>query len=101
MGWNPGYLSNIFYFKSTGGNIGEVVKSGISLAFVSYPSAVLEMELSPLWSFLFFFMLINLALSSLCGGFQVYLAFIIDEKPALAKYRSQIAIGLRLLEVNS
>ena len=61
----------------------------------------MEVQKIQYFSFLFFFMLINLALSSLCGGFQVYLAFIIDEKPALAKYRSQIAIGLRLLEVNS
>ena len=86
--------------KGHGGQIDDVVKSGISLAFVSYPSAVLEMKASPFWSFLFFFMLINLALSSICGGFQVYLAFIIDEKPSLAKYKSHIAIGLRLLEVD-
>ena len=49
---------------------------GITLAFVSYPSAVLEMQPAPLWSFLFFFMLINLALSSICGGVQTFLGWI-------------------------
>ena len=49
------------------------IGGGITLAFVSYPSAVLEMEPAPLWSFLFFFMLINLALSSICGGVQTFL----------------------------
>ena len=87
-----GFLAN-----QTGGQIDEVVKGGISLAFVSYPSAVLEMEVAPLWSFLFFFMLINLALSSICGGVQTFLAFIIDEKPSLAKHRGLIVVGLSVV----
>ncbi len=49
----------------------KVVQGGASLAFISYPTAVLEMDLPPFWSFLFFFMLICLALSSVCGGVQV------------------------------
>ncbi len=57
-----------FLAKNLQTDVDKVVKGGISLAFVSYPSAVLEMDVSPLWSFLFFFMLINLALSSICGG---------------------------------
>jgi hypothetical protein len=47
------------------------------------------MDFPPIWSFLFFFMLINLALSSICGGVQTFLAFILDEKPSLQKYVSQ------------
>merc|ERR1711962_247602 len=82
-----------FLAYQSGGKIDEVVKGGISLAFVSYPSAVLQMEVAPLWSFLFFFMLINLALSSICGGVQTFLAFIIDEKPDWTKYRIHIVIG--------
>jgi hypothetical protein len=34
-------------------------------------------------------MLINLALSSICGGVQTFLAFILDEKPSLQKYVCQ------------
>jgi len=74
-----------------------VVKSGIGLAFVSYPSAVLEMSPSPLWSFLFFFMLINLALSSICGGFQTMLAFVTDEWPSLEGHRIKLVIAFSIV----
>jgi hypothetical protein len=74
-----GFLAN-----KTGKNVEDVVNGGISLAFVSYPSAVMEMDIPPFWSFLFFFMLINLAMSSICGGVQTFLAFILDEKPSLS-----------------
>ena len=75
----------------------QVVKSGIALAFVSYPSAVLQMSVSPLWSFLFFFMLINLALSSICGGFQTALAFVTDEWPSLEKHRLKLVFGFSIV----
>ena len=55
------------------------------------------MDVPPLWSFLFFFMLINLAMSSICGGVQTFLAFVLDEKPSLTKYRAYIVIGLCIM----
>jgi len=76
-----------------GGDVRTVLKDGIGLAFVAYPEAVLKMSPPPLWSFFFFFMLINLALSSICSGVQTFLAFILDEKPSLTKYRIWIVIG--------
>ena len=42
------------------------IQQSIGLAFIAYPEATISMDLPPLWSFLFFFMLINLALSSIC-----------------------------------
>lgn len=78
-------------------DIENVVQQGINLAFISYPTAILEMDVPPLWSFLFFFMLINLALSSICGGMQVLMSFITDEKPSLKKYRLWILIGLSVI----
>ena len=74
-----------------------MVSSGIGLAFISYPTAVLEMDVSPLWSFLFFFMLVNLAMSSICGGFQAFLAFITDEWPQLQEHRTKLVVGLSVI----
>ena len=41
-------------------------QQSIGLAFIAIPEATLDMDVSQLWSFLFFFMMINLALSSIC-----------------------------------
>jgi len=76
-----------------GGDVKDVLKGGVGLAFVAYPEAVLKMDPPPLFSFMFFFMLICLALSSICGGVQTFLAFILDEKPSWTKYRVPIVIG--------
>ena len=42
------------------------VQQSTGLAFIAIPEATLSMDVPPLWSFLFFFMMINLALSSIC-----------------------------------
>ena len=44
--------------------VGEVVESGPSLAFLVYPEVVLSIAPSPLWAFLFFAMLLNLGLDT-------------------------------------
>ena len=61
-----------FLAHHTGSSFDSVVNDGITLAFVSYPSALLEMTPAPFWSFMFFFMLINLAISSGCGGSKFF-----------------------------
>ena len=80
-----------FLAASTGKAIEQVVTEGIKLAFVAYPSAVLEMDVPPLRSFLFFFMLMNLALSSSLGGTQNIVSFILDEWPSLQKHRIKVS----------
>eukprot|EP00095_Tigriopus_kingsejongensis_P011597 maker-scaffold297_size217559-snap-gene-1.20 protein:Tk11597 transcript:maker-scaffold297_size217559-snap-gene-1.20-mRNA-1 annotation:"sodium- and chloride-dependent glycine transporter 2-like" len=67
-------------------------KSPIDKAGSPSKKGILEMAPPPLWSFLFFFMLINLALSSICGGVQTFIAFILDEKPEWNKYRIHIVV---------
>ena len=51
------------------------------------------MDVPPLWSFLFFFMMINLALSSITSGVQTFMAFVLDEKPEWTKHRVKILVG--------
>jgi len=76
-----------------GKDISEVVTQSIGLAFVAYPEATISMDIPPLWSFLFFFMLINLALSSICSGVQTFVAFVLDEKPEWTQHRLKIVLG--------
>merc|ERR1712226_1724514 len=52
------------------------------------------MDCPPLWSFLFFFMLVNLAISSGCGGVQTLGTFFMDEWPALRNYRMYVFLGI-------
>ena len=68
-----------FMAKQTGQNIEDVVKSGSALAFVAYPEACTYMPLPPIWSFLFFFMLLILGIGSMLAYCASLTTAIIDE----------------------
>uniref|UniRef100_A0A672IEM5 Transporter n=1 Tax=Salarias fasciatus TaxID=181472 RepID=A0A672IEM5_SALFA len=55
-----GHMAHVY-----GKPVSEVVQEGFSLVFVVYPDALSKLPLSPLWSILFFFMLLNIGLDSL------------------------------------
>jgi len=78
-----GYIAD-----AKGAEIEDVVSQGPGLAFIVYPEALALMDVAPLFSFLFFFMLILLAISSVCGSTEALVAAFLDEFPQLkTKYR--------------
>ena len=70
-----------------GVEIKDVIQSGPGLAFIVYPEAISLMDVPPLFSFLFFFMLVLLAISSVCGTWEGMVGTLMDEFPELRKRR--------------
>ncbi|CAL1263684.1 unnamed protein product [Larinioides sclopetarius] len=60
-----------FMAEETGKSVADVVSEGPGLAFVVYPEAIARLPVSPVWAFLFFFMLFAVGLDT-----QVVLPFI-------------------------
>jgi solute carrier family 6 amino acid transporter-like protein 5/7/9/14 len=70
-----------------GVKIEDVIQSGPGLAFIVYPEAVTLMDVPPLFSFLFFFMVILLAISSVCATWEGMIGTLMDEFPQLRERR--------------
>ncbi len=86
-----GVIGYIAYKKDA--DIDSVVTEGAGLAFVVYPEAVSLMNVPPLFSFLFFLMLVLIATSSVCAAWEAMLAAISDEFPVLRRHRVKLTIG--------
>lgn len=54
----------IFFIKKLQVPVSAVVSQGPGLAFIAYPEAVARFPLSPVWSLLFFAMLLTLGLGN-------------------------------------
>ncbi|XP_078067345.1 sodium- and chloride-dependent neutral and basic amino acid transporter B(0+)-like isoform X5 [Mustelus asterias] len=61
--------------------VSEVAQSGFGLAFIAYPEALAQLPWAPLWSTLFFFMLVTLGLSTLFAGFETIITTLLDSFP--------------------
>lgn len=68
-----------FMAKSKGVPIDKVAVGGTGLAFVVYPEGIAQMPISPLWSIMFFFMMMTLGFSSLFSITETVITGFADE----------------------
>lgn len=72
--------------------VDEVVDHGVALAFLVYPEVVSRLPISPLWSFLFFLMLITLGLDSQFALLETVQTAILDAFPKLRDHKILILL---------
>ncbi|XP_072361164.1 sodium- and chloride-dependent neutral and basic amino acid transporter B(0+)-like [Scyliorhinus torazame] len=61
--------------------VSEVAQSGFGLVFIVYPEALAQLPWAPLWSTLFFLMLLTLGLDTLFADFESVLTTLLDQFP--------------------
>ncbi|XP_043936048.1 sodium- and chloride-dependent creatine transporter 1-like [Protopterus annectens] len=85
-----------FMALEQGVDISEVAESGPGLAFIAYPKAVSLMPVAPLWSALFFIMLLLLGLGSQFVGVESLVAGILDMLPSqcYVRFQREIAVAI-------
>lgn len=81
-----------FLAHEMGVGVADVANSGVTLAFVVYPEAVIRMPVSPLWAILFFLMLITLGLDSEFALVETITTSIMDKFPQWRKKKSLVIV---------
>ncbi|XP_062387837.1 sodium-dependent neutral amino acid transporter B(0)AT2 [Sardina pilchardus] len=66
---------------------------GTGLAFIAFTEAMALFPASPLWSGLFFLMLLNLGLSTMFGTMQGILTPLMDNFSLLGRHRTMLTVG--------
>ncbi|XP_017476557.1 PREDICTED: sodium-dependent dopamine transporter-like [Rhagoletis zephyria] len=67
--------------------VGDIAAEGPGLVFIVYPEAISAMPAGPLWSVIFFLMLLTIGLDSSFGGSEAIITAISDEYPLVKRNR--------------
>ena len=72
-----------FMAHELGVEVKDVAAQGAGLAFIAYPEAVSRMPISPLWSVLFFLMLLSLGFGTQFSTTETVVSIILDRFPQM------------------
>ncbi|CAI4223495.1 unnamed protein product [Auanema sp. JU1783] len=86
-----------FMATQQGKSVAEVAQAGPGLLFLAYPSGILQLPYTNVWSILFFSMVLFLGIDSQFCTMEGFFTAIIDEFPSMTrgkKYGREIFIGV-------
>jgi len=86
-----------FMARQASAPIEKVASAGPGLAFVVYPEGLSMMPVAPLWSVLFFFMMLTIGMGSLLSQLETVISAVQDEWPILRTKGTLFRIGVCLL----
>ncbi|BFZ15052.1 hypothetical protein BsWGS_18091 [Bradybaena similaris] len=74
----------------TNKKVEEVAASGPGLAFIAYPDGISRLPASPVWAFLFFFMILTLGLDSQFAMMETVISALTDIFPRILRKRKTL-----------
>ncbi|XP_063978834.1 sodium- and chloride-dependent glycine transporter 1-like isoform X2 [Diachasmimorpha longicaudata] len=85
-----------FLAHELGVPVASVVDQGAGLAFIVYPEVVARLPVAPIWSLLFFVMLLTLGLDSQFALMETVTTAILDGIPALRNFKTWVVLGVSI-----
>ncbi|XP_052076409.1 sodium- and chloride-dependent glycine transporter 2-like [Mytilus californianus] len=79
-----------FMAHEKGMAVEDVLTQGPGLVFMAYPEAISRLPVSPLWSILFFLMMLTIAIDTQFGTFETITSALTDEFPQLLRKRKML-----------